>query len=42
MVTKILVWLGFRSKCCKVKTEFKYGWDYRTDAWFCSKCEQKI
>lgn len=38
MWNKILVWLGFRSKCCGATTHYTYGWDWHEDGYECDKC----
>lgn len=35
---KILVWLGWRSRCCGAKTYEPVGWDRL----YCSKCQKRV
>lgn len=35
---KLLVYLGYRSKCCGAETEYNEGWD-RT---YCLECDKRI
>lgn len=40
--TKILVFLGLRTKCCGAKIVFLQGWDWRRDRNVCAKCWNEI
>lgn len=39
---KFMVWIGWRCPCHYLPTEYRYGWDYKEDGYYCTVSDRQL